>query len=36
MERSRVKLKWIVSKLGLSRSLYYRWQERRKAGALED
>ena len=36
MERSRVKLEWIVSKLGLSRSLYYRWRQKRKAGALED
>ena len=36
MERSRVTLEWIVSKFGLSRSLYYRWLQRRKAGALED
>lgn len=35
-ERSRVTVDWILNKLGLSRSLYYRWRKRRASGELED
>lgn len=35
-ERSRLALKWILKKIGLTRALYYRWRERRAKGELED
>src|SRR4030095_751258 len=34
--RSEVKLEWVLGRLGVPKTLYYRWRQRRTRGELED